>query len=955
MLRRFVAPALALLALPAAALVGADAVVLPQPAPQGPTTEGDPDEAALRRAGVGLTPAELLAHVRNYVRADLDPAAFAALAGRLGSEDHDVREGATRAIVALGRPALPHLRALLGHADPEVRRRAGYCLEDIEAAQDGAVALAAVRRLVSLRVAGAAGPLLAYLPDADADTELAILAGLAAVGRIDGKPDPALAAALTDPLSARRAAAALTLGRLGAVEPARNGLVDKDPLVRLRAAQGLLAARSDAGVPGLLDLLAAAPVEVAWQAEELLTWAAAGTGPTGTPLGAGGEEERRRCRDAWAAWWRGRRGLDWARLDADHRRPGLYLVCDGNGVFLCGCDGRPRWRRGDDLGQPADARLLPGGRLLVADADKNEVRELDLAGKVSWRRGFNNGEIVLACQPLPGGNVFIVTDECLVETTPAGLDVFHYRPANGESIYDAVKASPTRIVAVLDRGLVVLDPATAAVRQRVQQGRNWFVECRVAVLPGGEYLLADNSQNRVVRLDGAGKAVWHMTLAGVSSVEPLPGGHFLTTAAEDEGRVAEHAPDGRVLWEAFPEGGVARARPCLTAVRIGLGRPRPEGLNLDTVAYRTSTLTSPDVVLRRRAASYLGKMADKAASAVPALVEALADEDAEVRARSGAALARVGEPALAPLLKALKERPAVQVEAARALAQMGAGAKAAVPALTAFVADRGADTTLRRECATALGAVGGASAPAAPTLLEALAGGPAPLREASARALGQIGAEPDRVVAALTTALKDEELLVRAGAAAALGQFGERAKAAVPALVVALKTTEVPGEAAHRVAEVRTAAAVALGQIGPAATAAALPLAEAMKDATPANRALRRAAVAALGQLKAGAKPALPAFEEVLRTPELPADTARALTQALQAMGADGVPTLAAAVKAGNRFTRRHAITSLAALGAAARPALPALREAAKDMDASIAAAANRAIQRIGAEEKGGR
>jgi HEAT repeat protein len=348
-------------------------------------------------------------------------------------------------------------------------------------------------------------------------------------------------------------------------------------------------------------------------------------------------------------------------------------------------------------------------------------------------------------------------------------------------------------------------------------------------------------------------------------------------------------------------------------------------------------------------------MADKAASAVPALVEALADEDAEVRARSGAALARVGEPSLAPLLKALRERPAVQVEAARALAQMGAGAEAAVPALTAFVADRGAEKTLRRECAAALGAVGGRAAPAAPTLLEALAGGPAPLREAAARALGEIGAEPGRVVAALAAALKDEEPLVRAGAAAALGQFGDRAKDAVPALVAALKTTEVPGAAAQRVVEVRTAAAAALGQIGPAAAAAALPLAEAMKDATPANRALRRAAVVALGQLKAGAKPALPAFEEVLKTPELPADTARALTQALQAMGADGVPTLAAAVKAGNRFTRRHAITSLAALGKTAQPALPALREAAKDMDASIAAAASRAIQRIGAEEKGGR
>ena len=50
-------------------------------------------------------------------------------------------------------------------------------------------------------------------------------------------------------------------------------------VVRLRAAQGLLAGKDTAGVPVLIDLLADAGVEVRWQAEELLRWLAVDAAP----------------------------------------------------------------------------------------------------------------------------------------------------------------------------------------------------------------------------------------------------------------------------------------------------------------------------------------------------------------------------------------------------------------------------------------------------------------------------------------------------------------------------------------------------------------------------------------------------------------------------------------------------------------------------------------------------
>src|SRR5262249_31009351 len=83
---------------------------------------------------------------------------------------------------------------------------------------------------------------------------------------------------------------------------ARKRLADADPLVRLRAAQGLLGRGRKEGVPALIDLLRGTPLEVAWQAEELLHWAAADKAPEAV-LSAGSEAARNRCRDAWRAWW----------------------------------------------------------------------------------------------------------------------------------------------------------------------------------------------------------------------------------------------------------------------------------------------------------------------------------------------------------------------------------------------------------------------------------------------------------------------------------------------------------------------------------------------------------------------------------------------------------------------------------------------------------------------------
>src|SRR5947209_6433749 len=126
------------------------------------------DETTLRQAGVGTDAASLLKLLREHTRADGDARKTSDLITALGSADFAERERATRELIAVGRPALAALRAARkGDDDPEVRLRAALCVEAIENTLDPNLSFTAARRLLHLRAAGAAEPLLALLPDVD--------------------------------------------------------------------------------------------------------------------------------------------------------------------------------------------------------------------------------------------------------------------------------------------------------------------------------------------------------------------------------------------------------------------------------------------------------------------------------------------------------------------------------------------------------------------------------------------------------------------------------------------------------------------------------------------------------------------------------------------------------------------------------------------------------------------
>jgi hypothetical protein len=210
------------------------------------------------------------------------------------------------------------LRKALADKDPEMVRQARECITAIERMCGPPVSSAAVHLLRERRPAGATPVLLAYVPAApDVLIQEEVLDALLALGVAGGKVDPALVAALTDAAPDRRAAAALVVGQSGTPEQraaVHRLLRDGEPRVRLRAAQGLCAARERTAVPVLVALVSEAPPDVADTAEELLARLAGERIPAGTP--GGDVPARRKRREDWEAWWKSNESkLDLAHTD----------------------------------------------------------------------------------------------------------------------------------------------------------------------------------------------------------------------------------------------------------------------------------------------------------------------------------------------------------------------------------------------------------------------------------------------------------------------------------------------------------------------------------------------------------------------------------------------------------------------------------------------------------------
>jgi HEAT repeat protein len=870
------------------------------------TEEENLDIRVLKDAGLGTDDAALLQLLGHAARSGSDAERIDALIKQLGDESFDKREDASDRLSSVGAAALPGLRIALKDPDLEIAKRARTCIEKIEKTSTGLpLAPAAARLLVLRHPDGTAEALLEYLPYA-MDTAVAeeILFGLDALAVQDVKVRSALTAALKDSLPARRAASGCILGRLG--DRGQRAAVSKlfddaDAMVRLRAAQGSLAAGDKSALPILIALLDRPETDIAWQAEELLHWAAADDSPEEV-VGAGSPKEQESCQVAWQSWWRDHGPkLDLKVREKDPRRPGLVMVCGtteggkqarGN-VILLGCDGTTRWKL-DRPESPADAVFIPGNRLLMLVERERTVTERDLSGKKVE-------------SPI---------------STPSQLDtpqqwflrpslIFELNDANGKAngsykvvLHDLQFADQTvdgRLASVDSLGKVqVVDPQS--MPEAVFLGQDPYARYGLEALRDGHFLITDTYRNRVRELDGAGNLLWEKRFnSPLQALRLLNGGMLLMSETEGGAWMIETNSARETVWRVPVVLRPTRARVCFQAVRLGFDRQRDAAFDTTMAAVRLRAMKSKDVFVRRRAAVDMGTLGRKSPEAIAALIEAIKDPDPKVRqaalislqwlgprakssvpalieALSGPkdpdcghlaqyALWNIGPGALPELVKALKHgSPNTRAEATWVLAWLGKEDPSCFPALIDALKDD--DPKVRAGAIWALGKVSPWCVDVVPTLAKAIDDKDADVRLDATVELfslelsrnGRVDISP--ALARLLKAAKDKDWKVRAFALRALGAAGPKDPAIVPALLEGLKDRDY---------HVVFAAADGIARIGPDANVPVATLldilqAKNVRDEDQGGGSTHEYALDALEQIgPKAAKEAVPVLIRMLR------------------------------------------------------------------------------------------
>lgn len=509
----------------------------------------------------------LLDFLQQRTLSDDDQNRLRRLIRDLGHAKFRVRDEASRLLIKESTPALAFLKEAENSRDAEVARRVRLCIDEIRKGPGPALPIAVVHHLVrpaqkEQPAAPAIRVLLGYVPFADDETvEEEVINALTMLSAREASIDPMLPAALADPLPARRGAAALVLGRVGTKEhvPALHKLLDDPmPLVRWRAAQGLIAAKDAAAVPRLIALLGEIPSQHTWQVEDELQRLAGDRAPS-APVGDGSPALRAKAVRAWDQWWMTQAStFDLTRVGTPEAFLGLTTICEydtaggmpGGQVWETARGAAPRWKISGFLGA-MDAHRLSNGNVLVAENSANRVSERDKDGNIKWEHRIPGNPI--ACQRLANGNTFIAAYNNVMEVDAQGKTVYNHQRGPAFYIFSAHKTKNGRIVCMTAQGVILeLDPHSGKELKTINLGANggW---CGVEALPTGRYLIATMNNNQVREIDADGKTHWQASFPGVFRATRLPNGHTIVASMTTK-KIAELDRTGQVRWEKTCEG-----------------------------------------------------------------------------------------------------------------------------------------------------------------------------------------------------------------------------------------------------------------------------------------------------------------------------------------------------------------------------------------------------------------
>lgn len=501
--------------------------------------------------------AMLLEEFRSRILPEEERERLGGLIARLGDASGDVRDAAVNDLIAAGKGAAPLLRRAVSENHPQVSPLAARALESIEKDSPSPLPSAAPRLLALRRPEGTVETLVGYLPFCESnEAGEAILDILAAVGCPGGQADPALVKALADRSAVRRAGAVVALckGRATPHLPAvRKLLDDRDPMVQLRAAQGLAALGDKEAVPVLIGLLRKLPLEVVWDVEDYLGRLAGDKAPTEAV--SADPASRGRVADAWGQWWKeNEKATDLNRLDLNNRELGLSLVVEnwnpalGKGRILeVDGAGKIRWEI-KDLQWPNDAQLLRGGNVLIVE-QQNRVSERDRSGKVvGLDRHYPS---VFHVERLRDGTTFVACRNQLLLVDAKGGSIFtHAYTLN--SILAARRFRDGSIAYVSYSGHYVrLDRTGKQVKSFNLTWVNYSPN-GAEILTGDRVVVSDSRSNKVVEFNPDGKITWECPIMFPLTPTALASGNLLVAGNSNQA-IFEIDRKGKIVkeWKGF--------------------------------------------------------------------------------------------------------------------------------------------------------------------------------------------------------------------------------------------------------------------------------------------------------------------------------------------------------------------------------------------------------------------
>jgi len=301
--------------------------------------------------------------------------------------------------------------------------------------------------------------------------------------------------------------------------------------------------------------------------------------------------------------------------------------------------------------------------------------------------------------------------------------------------------------------------------------------------------------------------------------------------------------------------------------------------NERSVPALIDALRDDDAYVRSNVAGALWKLGEKARPAEAALKQALRDTSARVRLKAAGALGVLGtepEEMVEAVAIGLEDRDVeVRADTAHFLKRAGAPAVQLLPVLLDCVRENqkkthGIDSSrlsdTQSKCKKDLREIGILPKEAMPILDEALKNGDKEERRAAADVLGKAGGAARVEIPALIKALKDPERDVRWEAADSLGGLGNAAKEAIPALTDVIRS--------DREVDVRKRALRSLEDIDKEVKLSVEALILAMKDA---DKEIRSNAAARFQYLDVVPKEAISPLREALKDPDMATTAERAL------------------------------------------------------------------------------